>query len=128
MTLHDRRSTARDERWRRAAAWQGRYFVATGAWPLFHLRSFEAVTGPKPEGWLVKMVGLLAAAIGGSLLMGVRRGKISPELRWLGLSSAAAFAAVDTWYAGRRRIAPVYLLDAVVEAAFMVAWRGPRAA
>jgi hypothetical protein len=29
----------------------------TGVWPILRLRSFEAVTGPKKERWLVKTMG-----------------------------------------------------------------------
>ncbi|HZF99815.1 MAG TPA: hypothetical protein VEY71_02385 [Chitinophagales bacterium] len=31
---------------------QGVYTLATGVWPIVHMRSFEAVTGPRPiVGW-----------------------------------------------------------------------------
>jgi len=80
------------------------------------MRSFEAVTGPKQDRWLVKMVGLLAAAIGVTLAAGATREQISIETRTLAASSALAFGAVDTIYALKRCISPVYLADAVVEA------------
>jgi hypothetical protein len=52
------------ERWRRRLiAFQAAYYLATGLWPLVHLPSFEAVTGPKTDDWLVHMVGLLAAVV-----------------------------------------------------------------
>jgi hypothetical protein len=107
---------------------QGLFFAATGAWPIANLRSFEAVTGPKPEGWLVKTVGALLAVTGGALALASRQ-RISREWALLGAGTAAALAAVDVWYAGvRRRISPVYLLDAPVELAFVtgwaVAWKG----
>jgi hypothetical protein len=104
------------------AAAQGAYYVATGLWPIVHLRSFEAVTGPKPEGWLVKMVGALAACIGGALFAASRSGRITPELRGLALGAAASFAAVDVWYVARRRIAPIYLMDALPELAALGFW------
>ena len=47
---------------------QGVYFLLTGVWPLLSIRTFEAVTGPKVDRWLVKTVGLLVAVIGASLL------------------------------------------------------------
>src|SRR4051794_41935238 len=47
---------------------QGAYYTLTGLWPLVHMASFEAVTGPKTDDWLVRMVGLLAAVIGATLL------------------------------------------------------------
>ncbi|VTR52312.1 Uncharacterised protein [Sphingobacterium thalpophilum] len=43
---------------------QGIYYCLTGIWPVIHISSFMAVTGPKTDLWLVKMVGLLSLAIG----------------------------------------------------------------
>jgi hypothetical protein len=96
---------------------QGAYYLGTGLWPLVHLTSFEAVTGPKVDDWLVRMVGLLAAVIGATLLLAARRGTRTPEGYVLAMGSALAFAAIDIWYALPGRIAPVYLADAVVELA-----------
>jgi hypothetical protein len=105
------------------AAGQGAFYAATGVWPLLHLRSFEAVTGPKRERWLVRTVGVLVATIGAALALGAGRGRIGPELRLLAGASAAGLAAIDGWYAGpRRRISPVYLADAAVELALAGAW------
>lgn len=117
---------------RRLAVAQGTYFAATGVWPLVHEASFEAVTGPKRERWLVKAVGVAVAAIGATLALAGARGRVTPELRLLGAASAAGLGAVDAIYAGARRISPVYLADAVVEAAIVGAWawasRGARRA
>lgn len=106
----------------RLAGAQGAYYAAAGAWPLVHMRSFEAVTGPKLEGWLVRTVAVLVLAIGGALAAAAARRRVTPELRLLGASTAAGLAAVEAWYAGRRRISPIYLADAVVEVALASAW------
>jgi hypothetical protein len=108
----------------RGLAWgQGLYWSVAGAWPLVHMTSFEAVTGPKRERWLVNTVGVLILAVGGTLALAARRGRVTPELRVLAGASAAGLAAIDAWYAGpRRRISPVYLADAALEAALAVAW------
>jgi hypothetical protein len=107
---------------RKLALAQGLFFAATGAWPIAHLPSFEAVTGPKPEGWLVKTVGALLVVTGGALALASRR-PLAREWAVLGGGSAAALAAVDLWYAGaRRRISPVYLLDAPLELGFVAGW------
>jgi hypothetical protein len=114
--MDDRRSG------RALALGQGVFFAATGLWPIAHLRSFEAVTGPKPEGWLVKTVGALLVATGGALAR-ASRGPLSRDWAVLGAGSAVALAAVDLWYAGvRRRISPVYLLDAPLELLFAIGW------
>jgi hypothetical protein len=112
---------------RRPAALQAAYYAASGAMPIVAYRLFERITGPKREPWLVKTVGLLTLAI--AAVLAADAGGRDPQTRRLGISSALAYGAVDTWYAAiRRRISPVYLLDAVVEAGFAVAWlaRGSR--
>ena len=43
---------------RQLAIAQGVYFAATGVWPLIDMRSFERVTGPKADKWLVRTVGV----------------------------------------------------------------------
>lgn len=105
------------------ACGQGLYWAATGAWPFVHMRSFEAVTGPKREHWLVRSVGVLVLAIGGTLALAGARGRVTPEIRLLASASAAGLAAVEAWYAGpRRRISRIYLADAALEVAVAAAW------
>lgn len=60
-------SVTRDRWRRRLIAFQAAYYLAMGLWPLVQLPSFEAVTGPKTDDWLVHMVGLLAGVIGAAL-------------------------------------------------------------
>jgi hypothetical protein len=100
---------------------QSLYYLVTGLWPVVHLRSFEAVTGPKTDDWLVHMVGLLAAAIGISLATAVQRDELRPTaVRVLAISSALAFAGIDVWYGFSGRISPIYLGDAVIEIGLVV--------
>jgi hypothetical protein len=104
-------------------AWiQGIYFLVTGVWPLVSIGTFQWVTGPKVDLWLVKTVGLLIAVIALTILMAARRGRIGPEVRFLAAGSAAALAAVDLVYALADRIWDVYLLDAVAEIGLVVLW------
>jgi hypothetical protein len=103
---------------------QGLFYVITGVWPLVSLRTFEAVTGPKVDGWLVKTTGVLIAVIGTTLVVSARRGRVPPEVAWLGGGGAAALGTVDLVYALRGRISRVYLLDAVVELGLAAAWLG----
>ena len=100
---------------------QGLYYVATGLWPIVHLRSFMKVTGPKQDTWLVRTFGALTAAVGGALLLGAfepRRKSLSA----LGIGAAAALGAADAIYAGKRRISRVYFGDAAAEAAVIGTW------
>lgn len=96
------------------------YLVATGVWPLLHRRSFEAVTGPKEDFWLVRTVGGLAAAIGGTLGLAVARGRRSPEVVALAVSSGVVFSLADLRAA--RTESAIYLGDILVELALVPAW------
>jgi hypothetical protein len=101
---------------------QGLYLVATGVWPLVSPRSFQTVTGPKPEMWLTKMVGTLAAVTGGVLLYAASRRRRPSEVILLAMGTAGAFVAVDVIYVAKRRIAPVYLIDALVQLGLIACW------
>ena len=101
---------------------QGLYYLITGVWPLLSMRTFEAVTGPKADKWLVKTVGVLVGIVGAVLMLSARRRFVAPEHALLAAGSAAGLAAIDTVYATRGRISKVYLLDAVVEIALVAAW------
>ncbi len=106
----------------RLAEAQGVFYLVTGIWPLVSMRTFEALTGPKKEPWLVKTAGLLIAVVGGTLVTSARRGRIPPEVAMLGSGSAASLALIDLVYALRGRISKVYLLDAAAELGLVVAW------
>jgi hypothetical protein len=99
---------------------QGWYYLLTGLWPLLHIRSFLAVTGPKADMWLVKIVGLLAASSGFCFLVGAGKKKLPDVLFILALTNAAAFASIDLYYVGTSTIRPVYLLDAAAESCFIL--------
>jgi hypothetical protein len=103
------------------------YYAGTGLWPILSMRSFERVTGPKRDHWLVKTVGVLVTAVGLTLIRAGLRRRVHPDVAWLASLSAAGLATIDVVYVARRRISPVYLLDALPEVA-LAAWWGPRAA
>lgn len=99
---------------------QGIYYILTGLWPLISMRTFEAVTGPKADDWLVQMVGLLAITIGLSLLTGVRRSVPSSETVILSGAAALSFALIDAIHAFQGRISRIYLADAAVEMGMLI--------
>lgn len=110
-----------------AAIAQGTYYAATGVWSLVGIRSFQMVTGPKRDVWLVKTVGLLVLVIGAVLARaGVRAARDGRALPWevpaIAGGSAVALGGIDAYYAGKGRISTVYLADALVELAFVAAW------
>ena len=99
------------------------YYLLTGVWPLAHRRSFERVTGPKADFWLVEAVGVTVAAIGLGLVRTIGPGRSIPrELRTVAIAAAAGLGVLEIVYVAQRRISPVYLADAAVEAAFVWAW------
>lgn len=100
---------------------QATYYALSGAFPLVAYRAFEAITGRKREPWLVKTIGVLLLPVAHALMADpAGTGSVT---RRLGVGSALGFAAIDVWYAGvRRRISPVYLADALAEAAILALW------
>jgi hypothetical protein len=105
---------------RAVLAIQGVYYLMTGIWPLVSMSTFEAVTGPKTDDWLVQTVGVLAAVIGATLLVGITRGRPSRETLVLSVLSILGFAAVDTVFVLRGTIGPIYLADTVIQGLFLV--------
>jgi hypothetical protein len=108
---------------RSVALIQSAYYVGTGLWSLTSIRTFEAVTGPKTDRWLVKTVGALVTVIGGVVGLAALDGPPSRDVRRLAVSSALALTGIDVIYALRRRIPPIFLLDAVAELALVAGWR-----
>ena len=100
---------------------QAAYYVATGVWPILSPRTFQAVTGPKADMWLVKAFGLLVGAVGLSIGRGTSGGHVSPETRLLASGSALALGGADAWYVARGRIPKTYLLDAGAQALLLAA-------
>jgi hypothetical protein len=101
---------------------QGVYYAATGIWSLVSPGTFQKLTGPKTDVWLVKTVGVLVTVIGGVLAMAGLRRQTTREMPLLGIGSAAGLAAIDVIYAGRGRISPIYLADAAANLALIGAW------
>ena len=112
----------------RLARAHGVFNIGGGLWPLLHMRSFEAVTGPKVDRWLVRTVaGLMVAN-------GLVQWRAEPSVegiasaRRVGLGTALTLAAIDITYAVPRRISRMYLLDAVLEVGWVIAWARARPA
>ena len=105
---------------------QALYYLLTGLWPVVHIGSFQTLTGPKAEHWLVRSTGLLLGVIGLTLAVSSRRRPPSPETPVLGVGTAAVLAGVDVVYVLRGRISPVYLGDALVELGFIASWAAAR--
>lgn len=105
---------------RRVLALQGTLYLVTGLWPIVHMRSFEWITGPKNDDWLVYTVGLLLAVIGCVLLTNSRHDH-RRDIIGLAAGTAIVLAAIETFYVAAGTISPVYLLDTIVELGFVAA-------
>lgn len=99
----------------------GAFNIVGGLWPLLHLRSFEAVFGPKADRWLEYTVGGLLTTVGYAQW---RAGTTEdwPHARRLGIATATTLLAIDLIYVPRGRIRWTYLIDAAEEAALLGAW------
>jgi hypothetical protein len=96
--------------------------VVNGLWPIVHMRSFDAV--PKVDRWLVRTVGGLMAANGlVQLTADAADQRMSARI---GMGTSAVLAAVDVRYGATGRISRVYLIDAVVQLAWVAAWARTR--
>jgi hypothetical protein len=102
------------------AGFHAAYLIATGVWPVVHRRSFERVTGPKQDFWLVRIVGALVAVSGVTLAVAVARGRRSVEAQAVAAGSAVVFSVADVW-AGMNQ-SRVYFADLVPQALFTPAW------
>lgn len=98
---------------------QGAYFFVTGIWPLLHYRSFEQLTGPKTDVWLVKTVGTLVAVTGIVFIESARSGNFSSSIVVLSAGSALGLLLIDVVFVFKKVISRIYLLDALVELLFL---------
>jgi hypothetical protein len=98
------------------------YYALTGIWPLVSIQSFMAVTGPKRDVWLVRTVGVLVTAIAVPFALSAGKGEYPAEVFALALGGSAGLMSIDVVYVLAGVIAPIYLADAVAEAALIAAW------
>jgi hypothetical protein len=102
----------------------GVFNVASGLWPLLHMRSFERVLGPKTDRWLVQTVAGMLVAIGVAQLSTRATRDSLAQARRVGVGTAATLGAIDLRYAPAGRISKVYLVDAALELGWLLAWLG----
>ena len=101
---------------------QGSYWILTGLWPVVHLASFEWVTGPKTDDWLVRTIGALIAAVGVTLTVAARNDRIGADAARLALLGALALGVADILAPLLAGVRWIYLLDAPVQATFALYW------
>ncbi len=105
-----------------AAIVQGVYYVVTGLWAIVSIYTFQIVTGPKTDLWLVRTVAVLVLVSGAVFLLAALRRRISLEIVVLAVGNAVGLLFIDVIYVSAGTISPIYLLDAVAEFALAAAW------
>jgi hypothetical protein len=110
------------------ATGQGAYYLVTGIWPILHMRSFEAVTGPKVDKWLVKTVGGMIAITGALMLKKGLERTTDDDTIGVAVAGATFLTGIDVWYSLKGRISKIYLADAVTEVGLLAAWWAARRA
>jgi hypothetical protein len=104
---------------------QGSFYLASGLWPVVHLASFMAVTGPKTDLWLVQSFGIVVAAVGVVFTWRSIQRRVDDATRQFGLVTSLALAAIDFWFVLTGAISAIYLVDGAAEVALAAAWLWP---
>lgn len=101
---------------------QGMYDLLGGLWPLLHLQSFEQVTGPKSDDWLVRSVAGILVVVGIGLLYDASHHRLAAGMRRTaaGISLVLALVALISSTAGW--VSWLYFIDGLAHASFFLGW------
>lgn len=94
----------------------GWFYLLTGLWPIMSINTFERITGPKVDKWLVKTVGLMIAC-SGIIFISMNDTKVALTLAVL---NAITLASIDIYYVWKKIISRIYLWDALIELGFVL--------
>jgi prepilin signal peptidase PulO-like enzyme (type II secretory pathway) len=101
---------------------QGLYYCITGIWPLIHIQSFQWITGPKTDIWLVHTVGVLVLIIGLVLTFSFFRRKVNSEPIMLAMGCNIGFILIEIIYVTQNVIWNIYLADALFQFILFILW------
>ena len=99
----------------------GLYLLIGGGWPLVHWKSFEAVTGPKLDEFLVHTVALLLILVG-NILLGQRRTAVERSAVQLAMGTSLILGTVAIVSAAGGWVWKVYFIDGTIHLLFVLAW------
>jgi hypothetical protein len=102
----------------------GAYLLVGGLWPLLHMTSFEEVTGPKEEDWLVRSVAGMLVVTGVVLLAQVRKQRVEVSAVAVAMGASLTLGAVGIITAAEGVIDPIYIGDGTVHIVFVALWCG----
>jgi hypothetical protein len=95
---------------------QGYFYIATGLWPILQIKSFEMVSGPKKDKWLVRTLGAMITCSG---IIFINHAETKAALH-LAILNAIALICVDVYYVVKKIIWKTYLIDAGIEGIFLM--------
>lgn len=97
------------------------YYFITGLWPFIHYGSFERITGPKKEKWLVYTVSSLIVITSLVVFRSLKEENfLNPTILMLVIGNATALIVIDVLFSYKKIISKVYLLDAFVQIIFLI--------
>lgn len=99
----------------------GAYYLFAGAWPLVHMDSFEAVTGPKPDEFLVRTVGLILLMTG-TILLSQRRAPWERSAVFAAMGTALILGCVAVVSASGGWVWKVFFAEGAMHLLFATAW------
>src|SRR5690554_6350599 len=94
----------------------GIYYLITALWPLISIKTFELVTGPKVDKWLVYTVScLLIAPSFLYIYTGLNEELISPLIIFLAFTNGILLILIDVIFVLKKVIWKTYLVDAILQ-------------
>lgn len=102
----------------------GAYLLIGGLWPLVHMPSFEAVTGPKAEHWLVRSVAGMLVVIAVVLLVQLRKHRVEASAVVVAMGASLTLGVVGIITAAQGVIDPIYICDGTLHLLFVALWCG----
>jgi hypothetical protein len=89
---------------------QGIYFFIAGIWPIISIGTFQLVTGPKTDLWLVKTVAIILAVIGAMLISAQVNAEINISIILLAIGSALSLAIAEFVYVAKNTSFLLFIL------------------
>ncbi len=99
----------------------GAYYLCGGLWPLLSLTTFEAVTGPKEDDWLVRSVGSLLV-VAGIILFTQPDRYVERSAVKLAVGTSLALGCVAMISSAGGWISSLYVVDGAIHLLFAAAW------
>jgi hypothetical protein len=107
---------------RLSLVFQSLYYLFTGLWPLLHMLSFSAESGPKADTWLLRAEGMLILCIIAAFVIDLYTRKYTTSIVFLAISSSIGFLYIDLWHSMYHNMGGIYLTDAVAHMILMTIW------